>query len=89
MGRESAREQRRDAGGAGRVISLRFSSSQSPMFDGGMVVGGEFGGGLPQPTAGVAGRNAMPPSSELSNGEGVAARREGDVPAEAGKYSNS
>ena len=29
------------------------------------------------------------PSSEISDGGGVAARREGDIPAEAGKYSSS
>ena len=29
------------------------------------------------------------PSSELSDGGGVAARREGDIPGEAGKYSSS
>ena len=49
-----------------------------------MVAGREFGGGLPQPIAGAAARNAVPPSSELSDGEGVA-----DVPTEAGKYSSS
>ena len=37
----------------------------------------------------AAGRPAVPPSSELSDGEGVAARREGDIPAEAGTYSIS
>ena len=50
--------------------------------------GGPGGDQLP-PTAGAAGRAAVPPSSELSDGEGVAARREGGIPAEAGKYSSS
>ena len=37
-------------------------------------VQGETGGEQPQPTAGAAGRAAVPSSSELSDGEGVAAR---------------
>ena len=41
------------------------------------------------PTEGTAGRAAVPPSLELSDGQGVAARREGGIPAEAGKYSSS
>ena len=52
-------------------------------------VQGESGGDQSQPTEGAAGRVAVPPSSELSVGEGVAARRERDIPAEAGKYSSS
>ena len=31
----------------------------------------------------------MPPSSELSDGEGVAASREGGISAEAGKHSRN
>ena len=54
---------------------------------------GESGGKRPvQPTTGAVGRDAVPPSSELSDasdGDSVAARRGGDVPAEAGKYSSS
>ena len=34
-----------------------------------MIVGREFGGGLTQPTPGAAGRNDLPPSSDLSDGE--------------------
>ena len=45
---------------------------------------GESSGEQPQPTAGAGGRNAVPPSSDLSDGKGVAAHRKGDVPAEAG-----
>ena len=47
------------------------------------------GGERPQPTARAAGRAAVPSPSELSDGEGVAAFREGDVPAEPGKCSSS
>ena len=36
---------------------------------------GESGGDQSPPTAGAAGRAAVPPSSELSDGEGVAACR--------------
>ena len=43
---------------------------------------GESGGEHPQPTAGAAGTAAMPPSLEFSDDEGVAARREGNAPAE-------
>ena len=50
---------------------------------------GESGGDQSQPTEGAAGRVAVPPSSEFSAGEGVAARRERGIPAEAGKYSSS
>ena len=50
---------------------------------------GESGGEQSPPTKGATGRAAVPPSSELSDGEGVAARREGGIPAEAGKYSSS
>ena len=49
---------------------------------------GESGGHQSPPTAGAAWRAAVPPSSELSDGEGVAARREGGIPAKAGKYSS-
>ena len=49
---------------------------------------GEFSGDQSPPTAGAAGRAALPPSSGLSDGEGVAPRREGGIPAEAGKYSS-
>ena len=52
-------------------------------------VQGESGGDQSQPTEGAAGRVAVPPSSEFSVGEGVAARRERGIPAEAGKYSSS
>ena len=44
---------------------------------------GESGGHQSPPTAGAAWRAAVPPSSELSDGEGVAARREGGIPAKA------
>ena len=51
---------------------------------------GESGGDQTPPTEDAAGRAAVAPSSELSDGkEGVAARREGGIPAEAGKYSSS
>ena len=50
---------------------------------------GESGGDQSPPTEGVTGRAVVPPSSELSDGEGVAARREGDIPADAGKYNSS
>ena len=49
----------------------------------------ESGGHQSPPTAGAAWRVAVPPSSELSDGDGVAARREGGIPAEAGKYGSS
>ena len=49
---------------------------------------GESGGDQSPPTEGAAGRDAVPPSSELYD-EDVAARREGGIPAEAGKYSSS
>ena len=46
---------------------------------------GESGGDQSPPTEGATGRAAVPPSSGLSDGEeGVAARREGGTPAEAG-----
>ena len=45
---------------------------------------GESNGDQSPSTAGAAGRAAAPPSPELSDGEGVAASREGAVPAEAG-----
>ena len=41
------------------------------------------------PTEGAAGRADVPPSSERFDGEGIVARREGGIPGEAGKYSNS
>ena len=41
------------------------------------------------PTVGLAEKAAVPPSSEVSGGEGVAASREGGIPAKAGKYSSS
>ena len=50
---------------------------------------GESGGDQPPPTEGAAGSSAVPSSSELSNGEGVDARREGGIPADAGKYTSS
>ena len=51
---------------------------------------GESGGDQSPPIEGAPGRAAVPPSSELSDGEeGVAARREGGIPAETGKYSSS
>ena len=50
---------------------------------------GESGGEQSATTEGAAGRAAVPPSSELSDGESVAARREGGIPADAGKYSSS
>ena len=51
---------------------------------------GEPGGDQSPPAEGAAGRAAAPPSSELSDGEeGVTARREGGIPAEAREYSSS
>ena len=50
---------------------------------------GEPDGDQSKPTDGAARTAAVLPSSELSDGEGVAARREGGIPAEAGKYSSS
>ena len=50
---------------------------------------GESGGHQSPPTAGAARTAAVPPSSELSDGEGVAARREGGISAEDGKDSSS
>ena len=50
---------------------------------------GESGGDQSPPTEGAAGRVAVPPSSELSDGEGVAARRADGIPADTGKYSSS
>ena len=44
---------------------------------------GESGGGKSPPTASTAEKAAVPPSSELSSREGIAARREGGIPAEA------
>ena len=41
------------------------------------------------PTADAAWRAAVPPSTERADGGSVAARREGNIPAEAGKYSSS
>ena len=51
-------------------------------------VQGEPGGHQSPPTAGASWRAAVPPSSELSDGEGVAARTEGGIPAEAGNSSS-
>ena len=48
---------------------------------------GESGGDQSSPTAGAAGK--VLPSLELSDGEGVAARKESSIPAEDGKYSCS
>ena len=50
---------------------------------------GESGGDQSPPTEGAARRAAVPPSSELSDGEGVAAHREDGIPADAEKYSSS
>ena len=49
------------------------------------------GGDQSPPTKGVARRADVPPSSECSDGQGVAERREGGVPAESinRKYSSS
>ena len=49
----------------------------------------ESGGDQSPLTEGAAGRAAVPPSSEVSDGEGVAARREGGISAEDGKDSSS
>ena len=53
------------------------------------ILARESGGGQSPPTEGAAGGAAVPPSSELSDGEGVAARREGGIPAEARRHSSS
>ena len=77
---------------AGKVMFLRKLGSTAAAVksnDGSMVVGREFRGGLPQPTTGAARRNAVPPSLDLFDCDGVAARREGDVPAEAREYSTN
>ena len=50
---------------------------------------GESGGEQSPTTEGAAGRAAVPPPSEFSDGGGVSARRGGYMPAEAGKYSSS
>ena len=51
---------------------------------------GESGGHQSPPTAGARMEGCCTtPSSELFDGGGVAARREGDIPGEAGKYSSS
>ena len=47
----------------------------------------ESGGDQSPPTAGAARRASVPPSSELSD-QGVAARKEGGIPAEARKYGS-
>ena len=51
----------------------------------------DSGGDQSPPTKGAAGRADVPPSSEISDGQGEAERREGGVPAESinGKYSIS
>ena len=46
---------------------------------------GQSGGHQSPPIAGAAWRTDVSPSSELSDGRGVAARREGNILAEAGK----
>ena len=50
---------------------------------------GESGEEQTPPTEGAAGRAAVPTSSELSDGAGVAVRRKGGIAAEAGKYSRN
>ena len=50
---------------------------------------GESGGEQSPPTESAAGRAAVPPSSEPSDGEGLAERSEGGIPVEAGKNSGS
>ena len=50
---------------------------------------GEPDGDQLKPTDGAARTAAVLPSSELSDGEGVAARREGGIPAQASKYNKS
>ena len=51
---------------------------------------GEPDGDQLKPTDGAARTAAVLPSSELSDGEeGVTARREGGIPAEAREYSSS
>ena len=49
----------------------------------------ELGGEQSPPAEGAAGRAAVLPSSELSDGECVATCREGGITVEAGKYSHS
>ena len=49
----------------------------------------ESGGDQSPPTVGAAGRAAVSPSSEPSDGKGIATRRVGGILAEAGKYSSS
>ena len=62
---------------------------QPKPYDESMVVGREFGGGYRNPPLASAGGNDVPPSSELSDDKGMAARREGNISVGAGKYSNS
>ena len=50
---------------------------------------GEPDGDQLKPTDGAARTAAVLPSSELSDGEGVAARREGGIPAQVSKYNKS
>ena len=49
---------------------------------------GQSGGHQSPPTAGAAWTAAVPPSSEFSDSEVLAACREGGIPAEAGKDSS-
>ena len=49
---------------------------------------GESGEDESPPTEGAEGRADVPPSSELSDGEGAAARREGDIPADCLLYTS-
>ena len=69
----------------GLALEELFEMNTSMRARGARVSGGE----LSPPTEGAAGRAAVPPSSDFSDGEGVAARREGGIPVEAGKYSSS
>ena len=50
---------------------------------------GEPDGDQLKPTDGAARTAAVLPSSELSDGEGVVARREGGIPAQISKYNKS
>ena len=55
----------------GRVMFPRNleSAAASKSYDGSMIVGRGFIGGLTQPTPGIAGRNPVPTSSEQSDGD--------------------
>ena len=50
---------------------------------------GEPDGDQSKPTDGAARTAAVLPSSELYDGEGVVARREGGIPAQISKYNKS